>query len=147
MTPATKKESFFPSLLSDFFDNDKFFGNRWFENEFRQSMPAVNVIENGKEFQIEFAAPGFDKGDFNIDIEGNLLTVSAEKEREEKTADENERFTRREFSYNSFSRSFTLPQNVNAENINARYADGILRLAIPKKETSKSNPKREIRIA
>jgi HSP20 family protein len=144
LVKSNKKEEFFPTLLSDFFDNDKFFGNRWFEKEFNQSLPAVNIKEDGKQFDIEFAAPGFSKADFKIDVEQNVLTVSAEK-KEEKN-DENKRFTRREFSYSSFSRSFTLPQSVNAEQINARYADGLLQLHIPKKEEVKTLPKKQITI-
>ena len=141
----TNKEGFFPSLMSDLFDADKFFSNRWFENEFRQTLPAVNVIENEKEFLIEFAAPGYKKSDFGIGITGNVLSVSAKKE--ENANEENDRFTRREFFYRSFSRSFTLPQSVNSEKVEARYSDGILKLAIAKKEAAKAPDKREIRVA
>lgn len=144
LVKAKKTENLFPSLLSDFFDNDKFLGNRWFEKEFNESLPAVNIKENGKEFDIEFAAPGFVKSDFKINIEENVLTVSAEKEKEKK--EENDRFTRKEFSYNSFSRSFTLPQNVNAEKIDAKYHEGILKLCIPKKEITKTLAKKEIKV-
>ena len=146
MTPAqSKKETLFPSLLSDLFDTDRFFSNRWFEREFKDSVPAVNVIENGKEFNLDFAAPGFDKSDFVIDVEDNILTVSAERSKEEKKEEEN--FTRKEFSYNSFSRSFNLPKTLNTEKIDARYNDGILRLSIPKKEEAKSSSKKQFRVA
>ncbi|MGZ4099428.1 MAG: Hsp20/alpha crystallin family protein, partial [Bacteroidia bacterium] len=80
-----------------------------------------------------------------INVEENVLTISAEK-KEEKN-EENDRFTRKEFSYNSFSRSFTLPQTVNAEKIDAKYTDGILKLEIPKKEEAKTLPKKEIKVA
>ncbi|MDI1354243.1 MAG: Hsp20/alpha crystallin family protein [bacterium] len=144
LVKAKKDTNLFPSLLTDFFDNDKFFGNRWFEKEFNDSLPAVNIKENGKEFDLEFAAPGFTKSDFKINVEENVLTVSAEKEKEKK--EENERFTRKEYAYNSFSRSFTLPQNIIADKIDAKYTEGILKLCIPKKEVVKSLPKKEIKV-
>lgn len=144
LVKSNKKEELFPSLLSDFFDNDKFFSNRWFGKEFNQSLPAVNIKEDGKQFDIEFAVPGFSKGDFKIDVEQNVLTVSAEKK--EENTEENKRFTRKEFSYSSFSRSFTLPQSVNAERIDAKYADGLLQLHIPKKEEVKTLPKKQVKV-
>lgn len=145
LVKSNKNGDLFPSLLSDFFDNNRFFGNRWPEKEFNHSLPAVNIKEDGKQFDIEFAAPGFSKNDFKIDVENNVMTVSAEK-KEEKN-EENKRFTRKEFSYNSFSRSFTLPQTVNAEKIDARYADGLLHLQIPKKEEVKALPKKQIKVS
>jgi len=144
LVKSNKKEELFPSLLSDFFDADKFFGNRWFEKEFNHSLPAVNIKEDGKQFDIEFAAPGFAKSDFKIDVDQNVLTVSAEK-KEEKNED-TKRFTRKEFSYNTFSRSFTLPQTVNADKIDAKYSDGLLHLQIPKKEEAKALSKKQIKI-
>lgn len=144
LVKSTKKEELFPTLLSDFFDYDKFFGNRWFEKEFSQSLPAVNIQEDENQFDIAFAAPGFTKKDFRIDVQENVLTVSAEK-KEEKN-EENKRFTRKEFSYSSFSRSFTLPQTVNPEKIDAKYADGLLQLHIPKKEELKTLLKKQITI-
>lgn len=143
---TTKKSgSLFPSVMSDFFDTDKFFSNPWFEKEFGQTFPAVNIKENGKEFNIEFAAPGYTKNDFNIKVEENVLTISAEKKEEKK--EETERFTRKEFAYDSFARSFTLPQSVNADKIDAKYNEGILKLCIPKKEETKSSSKKEIKVA
>lgn len=134
----------FPTLLSDFFDNDNFFSNRWMEREFNNTIPAVNIKENNGEFNIEFAAPGFNKSDFKINVEANTLTISAEKETEKNEG--NDKFTRKEFSYNSFSRSFTLPQTVNSEKIDAKYNDGILKLHIPKKEEAKTLLKKEIKV-
>lgn len=144
LVKSNKNTDLFPSLLSDFFDNDKFFGNRFFEKEFNASLPAVNIKEDNKQFDIEFAAPGFSKADFRIDVEQNVLTVSAEK-KEEKN-EENKRFTRKEFSYNTFSRSFTLPQSVNADKIDAKYTDGLLHLQIPKKEETKTVAKKQIKV-
>ncbi len=140
-----KNGDMFPSVLSDFFDTDKFFNRPWFEKELGHSLPAVNIKETGKEFDVEFAAPGFKKEDFKVDVEENVLTISAEKKDEKK--EENDRFTRKEFSYNSFSRSFTLPQTVNSDKIDAKYNDGILRLCIPKKAEAKSLSKKEIKVA
>jgi HSP20 family protein len=145
MTSLEKKENTLPSLMSDFFDYDKFFGNRWFERETNQSLPAVNIRENAKEFDIEFAVPGFNNNDFKINIETNVLTISAEKKEEKK--EENSRFTRKEFNYTTFSRSFTLPQSVSTETINAKYSDGILKLQIPKKEEAKKDIKKEIKLS
>src|SRR5690606_6502331 len=130
MTPVTKKEEFISSLMPDFFGSENFFGKRRFENEMSESIPAVNITENNAEYCLEFAAPGFSKSDFNVQVGENVLTVSAMK-REEKQ-DENNMFTRREFSYSSFSRSFSFPSNVNKEKIGARYSEGILKLSIPK---------------
>ncbi|HRH10481.1 MAG TPA: Hsp20/alpha crystallin family protein [Bacteroidia bacterium] len=146
MTQISKKEgtSMFPSLMSDFFNSDNFFGNKWLEREFGQNMPAVNIKEKSNEFIIDFASPGFEKNDFKIEVDNNVLTVSAEKKNEKK--EENERFTRKEFSFNSFSRSFTLPQTVNPDSIGANYNDGILKLTIPKKEEAKTPAKKEIKV-
>ncbi len=145
LVKTNRKGTMFPVVLSDFFDNDKFLSNRWFEREFEQSLPAVNIKENDNEFNIEFAAPGFNKNDFKINVEENTLTISAEKQEEKE--EEKNRFTRKEFSYNSFSRSFTLPQSVNSDKIDAKYNDGILKLNIPKKEEAKVLPKKEIKVA
>ncbi|MGZ6523191.1 MAG: Hsp20/alpha crystallin family protein, partial [Bacteroidia bacterium] len=135
----------FPSALSDFFDNEKFFSDRWFEKGPGQSLPAVNIKENNQGFDVELAVPGFNKTDFNINVEDNFLTISAEKQEEKN--EEKKHFTRREFSYNSFSRSFMLPKNVDADKIDAKYNDGILKLSIPKKEEEKILPKKEINVA
>lgn len=132
-------------MLSDFFDNNRFFGNTWFEKEFNNSLPAVNIKEDSKQFDIEFAAPGFSKSDFKIDVDNDVMTISAEKKDEKNETDK--RFTRKEFNYSSFSRSFTLPKSVNADKIDARYTDGILHLQVPKKEESKPQAKKEIKIA
>lgn len=140
---ANKNGGSFPSVFSDFFDNDRFFNNRWFENV--SNMPAVNIKETDADFDVEFAAPGFKKTDFKVDIDNNVLTISAEKKDEK--SEEGKRYTRKEFSYSSFSRSFTLPQSVNADKIDAKYNDGILKLSIPKKEEAKAKAKKEIKVA
>ena len=109
------------------------------------SMPAVNVKENNEQFDLELAAPGMEKKDFNIEVDQNVLTISSEKEAKE---EENVAglFTRREFSYHSFKRSFNLPETVDYGKIAASYKDGILSVVIPKKEEAKPQPVRKIAI-
>lgn len=136
---------FFPSILSDFFDNDRAFSPRWLNFDFDRNVPAVNIKENGKEFIIDLSAPGFKKKDFHVTIENDIMTISAEKEEEK--IDESEHFTRKEFSSNSFSRSFTLPKSVNFDKSDASYVDGILKIKVPKKEVEKALPKKEIKVA
>ena len=116
------------SWLSDLFDNEKFFDSDWLK---RQSMPPVNVKETEKQYEIEVAAPGRSKKDFNISAENGILTISSEK-KEEKEQKEKD-YTRKEFSYSSFTRSFSLPDNANEEEIKAKYSDGIIRLEDAKK--------------
>jgi HSP20 family protein len=145
LVKTKNKGTLIPSVFSDFFDTDKFFGPRWFEREFESTLPAVNIKENGKQFNIEFAAPGFGKNDFKINVENDVLTISAEREEEKK--DESERYTRKEFSYSSFSRSFTLPQSANAEKVDAKYDNGILKLTLPKIEETKVSSRKEIKVS
>jgi HSP20 family protein len=140
-----KNENFTPTLFSDIFNDAKFFGRNWLEKEFSQSLPAVNIHESNKDFSMEFAAPGFKKEDFKVNIDNNVLTISAAKQEEKN--EEGKRYTRKEFSYNSFSRAFTLPENVNADKIDARYTNGILKLSVPKLEETKALPKKEITVA
>ena len=97
--------------------------------------PAVNIAETENEFEVELAVPGLKKEDFKINLEKNVLTVSAERKAEE--VDENKKFSKREYSYSSFARSFTLPQSADQNKIEADYADGILKLTIAKKEEAK----------
>ena len=108
-------------------------------------MPAMNVKEHDKDFEIEFAAPGFSKKDFDVSIEGDVLHVCGEKSMEKEEKEDN--YTRKEFSYNSFKRSLKLPESVNADKkVKASYNDGILKLNLLKKEESKTTPKKKIEI-
>jgi HSP20 family protein len=141
---TNKRENLNSIALSDFFDNDKFYRSRWFEKEFHHTLPPVNIKEDKKQFDIEFAAPGFEKNDFKVHIDQNVLTVSAEKKVEKN--EENKQFTRKEFSYNTFTRSFTLPQTVDVEKIDAKYSHGILKLNIHKKTDIKTFQKKQIKI-
>jgi HSP20 family protein len=111
----------------------------------RTSTPAVNIIETDDDFKLEVAAPGLAKEDFKINVDNDLLTVSAEKKNENN--EKNSRYTRKEFSYVSFTRSFTLPELVDAEHIRASYESGVMTLTLPKREEAKPKPAREIKIS
>jgi HSP20 family protein len=134
----------FRSLYNDVLNLERFFEDEPMLNRLRQ-VPSVNIREKDAAFEVEMAAPGMDKKDFKLQLENNVLSISAEK-KEEKN-EETETFTRREFSYNSFVRSFELPTTVNADSIEARYQDGILRLILPKKEEAKQKTKKQIAIS
>jgi HSP20 family protein len=129
------------SLLADLFDNDRFFASPWLTG---RNMPAVNIKENEKNYEVELAVPGYDKKDFSISIDNGLLTVSADKREEKETKEDN--YTRREFGFRSFSRSFNLPTNTNEEGIDAKYTDGVLKLTIEKVKSSNGAPRRQISI-
>lgn len=144
-TNALTKPTLFPSVFDDFFKP----WNEWFDNggslTRTVTVPAVNVIENDQNYSVSVAAPGLKKEDFNIDLSGNMLTISAEKE-EEKEEKEG-KYNRKEYSYSSFSRSFTLPEEVNREQIDAKYEDGVLKLVLPKKEeVKKANISKAIQV-
>ncbi len=135
-TRALSKPGMLPTVFDDFlkpwnewFDNGGLFSGR------TMTMPAVNIVENKDDYKVSLAVPGMKKEDFNIDVEGNMLTISCEKEanKEEKE----QQYTRREYSYSSFSRSFTLPEEVNREKIEAKYEDGVLKIMLPKREEAK----------
>jgi HSP20 family protein len=99
----------------------------------------VNIRETEKTFTIEVVAPGMDKADFKVNVDNNILTISGEKKNE--TNQESERLVRREYSYKSFARTFTLDESIQSEDIQARYENGVLRIELPKKEEQKIQPK------
>jgi HSP20 family protein len=109
------------------------------------TLPSVNVMETDDSYRLELAAPGLKKEDFKISVENETLTISAETKKE--NSEKNERFTRREFSYSSFVRSFTLPEMVNTEMISASYDNGLMKISIPKKEEAKVKAPREITVS
>ena len=113
------------SILNDSFLSEKF----------ATKTPAVNIAETTNEFEVELAVPGLKKEDFKISLDKNVLSVSADKKTE--TVNEDKKFSKREYSYNSFTRSFTLPETADHSKIEADYTDGILKLAIAKKEEAK----------
>lgn len=124
-----------PFLFDDFFSkpwNDLF--NSGLTSRV-MNVPAVNISERKDDFLVTMAAPGLKKEDFKIHLEGSILTISSEKEEESK--EEDEKFTRKEYSYSSFERSFTLPEEVNQNAIEAQYKEGVLNLTLPKKEEAK----------
>lgn len=142
-----KEPDFFrnvPSFFDDFWTKDMFDMPRVSKRE-GFTMPSVNIIENGEYYRVEVAAPGLKKDDFKIELDNNVLTISSEFENKEEVKDEN--YTRKEFNYGSFQRSFTLPEDVvDTEKINAKYNDGVLNIMIPKKEEVKPKPVRTIKI-
>lgn len=135
----------FPSLFDDFFGRELF---NWGNNNFSSTsttIPSVNIKENADNYEVEVAAPGMEKKDFNITLDNNLLTISSEKQQTDESKEEN--YTRREFSYQSFQRSFELPKDVvDEDKINARYENGVLHLTIPKREEAKKKAPRRIDI-
>lgn len=138
----------FPSVFDSFLGRDLFDYENGTVNAPGTNVPAVNVKETEDGFDVEVAAPGFNKKDFQIEVNNNLMTISSTKEVSNEEKGENGRYTRKEFSYTSFKRSFTLPENVvNTEKIEARYDNGILRVSVPKREEAKPRPIRQIAIA
>jgi HSP20 family protein len=126
------------SLLGrDFFD----FGSDFFVPRLGVTVPSVNIRETAKDFMFEVAAPGLERKDFNIELDNHVLTIKVEKE--EKKEEKENGYFRKEYSFNAFTRSFTLPENVKEGNIDAKYENGILRVIVPKaKETLVQTPKR-----
>ena len=143
MSALTKRGSMgLPSVFDDFFKP----WNEWFskdENFWGRSlsMPSVNITEDEGGYNVSLAAPGLKRDDFKIDISGNMITISSEKE--ENKEEKEKKFTRREYNYSSFSRSFNLPEEVNKEGIEAKYADGVLNISLPKKEELRKNNERK----
>ena len=128
-----KDEELFPyfsSIIEDFWGKDYVK-----KMETSTTMPAVNVSETEEEFEVEVAAPGFKKEEFSIKLDNNLLTISSEHKEEMES--EERKITRKEFNYTKFTRSFTLPDNVDRDNIDATYTDGLLKLKLLKKELTK----------
>ncbi|GIV38115.1 MAG: heat-shock protein [Cyclobacteriaceae bacterium] len=143
--------SFFPSIPSLF---DDFFMRDWFDwslgnwRSAGSTLPAVNIIETNDDFRIEVAAPGMKREDFKVELDNNMLIISSEREEKIEEKDKNGNYTRREFSYQSFQRSFALPENmVDGEKISARYKDGILHITVPKREEAKLKPARQIAVS
>jgi len=134
-TKALTRSLMTPSLFDDFFKP----WNEWFDRpaffERMKTMPAVNVKEDTDSYTVSLAAPGLKKEDFKLDIEGNMLTISCEKEEQEE--EKNEKFTRKEYDYFSFSRSFTLPEDVKQDGIDAHYENGVLNIRLPRLEEAK----------
>ena len=133
-----------PNFFDDFFTRDLF---SWpSSSSTGTSIPKVNIYETDSAFHVEMAAPGMSKEDFNVELDNNMLTISSQKEMEN-VVDKDRNYQRKEYSFQSFTRSFHLPDSAEAEKINAKYADGILSLQIPKKEEAKRKPLKTIKIS
>lgn len=136
----------FPSFFNRFFNDDLMDWNNSNFSSTNTSLPAVNVKEDDNKYEIEVAAPGMKKDDFNVKIENDVLTISSE--RKEETKNDEKGYSRREFSYQSFQRSFTLPEgHVLTDKIQAKYNDGILHIELPKREEVKPQPPKMIKIS
>jgi len=132
------------NLFDDFFTRDLF--NWPSSSSTGTTIPKVNVYETDAEFHVEMAAPGMTKDDFKVELDNNMLTISSQKAYENSEEDR-KNFQRKEFSYQSFERTFHLPDSAEADRINAKYTDGILSLIIPKKEEAKRKPVKTIKIS
>ena len=129
------------SLLGrDFFD----FGSDFFVPRLGVTVPSVNIRETGKEYIFEVAAPGLERKDFDLELENHVLKISVEKE--EKTEDKDNGYYRKEYSFSSFARSFTLPENVKEGSIDAKYENGILRVTVPKAKEAPVQPVKKISV-
>lgn len=122
-------------------------GNRFMRqnNGFHMNRPAANISETDKDFTIELAAPGMKKENFSIDLDKDIINITAKIEEKEEKNEKN--YNRMEFNYQEFCRSFTLPETIDRENIKAEYKDGILNVVLPKKEEVVRNEKRSIKIS
>lgn len=132
--------SFFPTFFNHYFNDDLF------NNFFVGDLPATNVTETDKAFNIEVSIPGFKKEDIKIAIEKNVLSISAQTEINNEEKDKNEKILRREFRKSSFERRFTIPDNIDTENIEAVQKDGILSISLPKKDKTLENKVKTIDI-
>lgn len=140
MSIVKRNSVFFPSLINDFLKPDWFGGT---EN-WNAGLPAVNIKDKTEGFELELAAPGLSKDDFKVEVDNDVLTISSELSTE--NTKEKDSYTRREFSFRSFKRAFSLPETVDGTKIDASYENGILKLTLPKKEEALPKPKRLISI-
>ncbi|GAB3903232.1 hypothetical protein GCM10028803_31310 [Larkinella knui] len=139
-----------PSLLNEFMgrDGDDLFNWNWpafARSRVGMSVPAVNIREDNETYHLEIAVPGMKKDDFTVTLDQGKLTVSAQQQHEENHPEA--RYTKREFTFQSFSRSFWLPETCEQNNIDARYTDGILHISLPKKEEAKRKKPTQIQIS
>ena len=136
-----------PMLFDDFFNRDLFNWENLNFSDTDTTIPAVNIKETADNYEVEVAAPGMTKKDFKVELNGNSLTISSQKSNQQEQK-EGERYFRKEFSYQSFQRTFTLQKDVvDSDRIQARYENGLLHLLIPKKEEAKQKPSRLIEIS
>ena len=150
-TLVTTNGTLFPSIPSLF---NNLLADDWIDSSLANwktsgaSLPAVNVRETNDDFHIEVAAPGMKRDDFKVELDNNVLTISSQREETREDNNQNGTYSRREFSYQSFQRSFSLPESkVEGDKIVARYENGILHIAIPKREEAKVKPAKQIKIS
>ena len=141
MTKSTER---LPVFFDDFFKP----WNEWFDNGGiwgrTMNVPAVNITENKDEYLVSLAVPGMKKDDFRIDLDGNMLTISSEKE--ESKEEKDKKFTRMEYNFTSFTRSFTLPEEINREKIDAKYEEGVLKISLPFRDGAKKPAAKHIAV-
>ena len=144
MIPMLRNKRFLPSFDDEMFGKD--FLRDFFDFENNPSVPDVNVKESKDQYTIEVAAPGMSKKDFNVDVQNNMLVISSEKEAQDQEGGEDENYVRREFSYSSFQRSFSIPETVDADTIKAKYENGVLYVELPKKKEAVEKASKQIKI-
>ena len=144
MLTLSRKNNLTPSIADEFFKP----WNDWFDNRLSKKLlvPAINIAETDKGFSIDVAAPGLKKADFSISLDNNILTISAESEKSKEEKDDNN-YTRQEYNYSSFSRSLTLPENIDEDKITATYDGGVLKLSVPKKAGAETAAAKKITIS
>ena len=142
-----RRNELFPNVFDDLFTRDLWNWGLTNNSSTNTTVPAVNIRETADNYDVEVAAPGMTKDDFKVELDGNTLVISSEK-KDEREQKEGERYTRQEFSYQSFQRSFQLHKDVvDIDKIEAKYENGVLHLMIPKKEEVKQKPPRMIQIS
>ena len=133
-----KQRTFFPSLIDDYFNQE------WdFKIPNYSSLPAVNIKELDTHFDIHLAVPGMKKSDFEIEVDNGLLSISSSTGNKDSAEEE---FTRHEFSFNSFKRTFTIPESVDPTKVDACYSNGVLQISLPKRKETLPQPKKLIKI-
>jgi HSP20 family protein len=152
MELKTKTRNGLTSLFLDLLNPSSIFGRDMFDfdtnllsSRLGITVPTANIKETPKEYELELAAPGLERKDFSIEINNNSLTVSAEKEQESK--DEQNGYSKREYSFNSFSRTFSLPEHIKEDKIEAKYENGVLKISIPKEKETKLKPVHKISVS
>lgn len=143
MLPITKKRTYDPSLANHFFGGDIL--SSLFSDGADYSVPAVNIKEDDKAFQIQLAAPGISKEAMSIKLDKDKLTISASNKND--SENKVEEFTKREFSFNNFKRTFSLPENINKDKISADYREGVLYVELPKVAENNKNKNRIVKIS
>jgi HSP20 family protein len=151
MNIITRPSTSLPTLLSDWLSPSRLFDREFFDMDPDQftarlgiNLPTVNFSENKREYMLELAAPGLERKDFNIELENHILTISVRKEEIRKEEDS---YYKREYSFTSFSRSFSLPENIKEDVIDAKYENGILKVMIPKIKETETHTTKKITVS